>query len=276
MFKEALAFAIALLPCCVAAAERQKVAQPTRDYRYECSFEGDFKPHDKVLGVLEIKKIFHADGKADSTEARLTFIIENLLHDAFPPIKDGYLRGMYITWSEDQHKELGVTLLEDSDRSAYITPNLDIYFGTEPSIKLPEKYEYNDVIITIGKNELIGKFKDGFTHFVDYYSPEVINLERLEFYGGMSKFRLEDIVNYSKGNDEICFYFTRMSVEKSGGYTTKDRIIVQRFSLDPKDLAGIDRLYREKTLSWENGTAGYKNCPKIEGENDIMVTSGSQ
>lgn len=276
MFKEALAFAIALLPCWVEAAEPQEAAQPAPDYHYECGFKEDFKPHGKVLGVLEIKKIYHADGKADPTDARLTFVSANLLHDAVPPMIDGYLRGVFVTWGEDQHKELGVKLLENYDRSAYISPRMDIAFDVDRSIKIPKSYLFDETIITIGKNKLVGKYKDGLLHFVDFYSPEIMNLERIESIEGMSTFNLEDITDYSHNHDEISLYFVKTSIKKFHNINVEDRIVLQNFSLYPKDFEGIYRMYKDKILPWEKGIADYKNCEKVEDYNDIIVTKGSQ
>lgn len=278
MFKEALAFVVALLPCCVEAAKPQEAAQPAPDYHYVCSFKEDFKPHDKVLGVFEINKIYHVDGKSEPTDARLTFVSADFLHDAFPPMVDGYLRGVFITWREDQHKELGVALPRDGDRSAYVSPNLDIAFDIDQSVKIPRSYSFDETIITIGKNKLIGKYKDGFTHFVDFYSPEIMNLERVESIEGMASFRLDDIINYSRGHDEISFYFVKTSIERSYHIiNSAERIVLQRFSLDPKDFGGIDRMYLDKIVPWEKGITDYKNCARVENDNnDIIVTKGSQ
>jgi hypothetical protein len=270
-----MTFGVALSPYCAQATEPQQVPQSAPDYHYECSLKEDFKPHGKVIGLLEIKKIYHADGKADATDAKLTFISTSFVHDAFPPMIDGYLRGTFIRWSEDQHKEIGIVDPRESGKSPYISPSFYVSFDIDPNMKIPNRYRYFESIVTIGKNNIVGLRKDGLTHFDDYYIPGVINLDRIEAYGGSAAFRLEDITNYAKDNSEISFYFTKLRFGKFKMITITDRIVLRRFSLDPKDFDGIDRMYQDKILPWEKGIVDYKTCEKVEDYNDIVDTKRS-
>ena len=273
MKREILALVAALSTNSARAYQQAGTPPPDPDYKYVCTLKEDFSPHGKVIGAVEATKEFDENGKPLRDNAQLKFNSASFLHDAFPAMADGYMQGVWVSWQEDQHKEIHVPLTKDSDRSAYVSPVLSVGFAFDENVKIPKKYKYYETIIVRGKNALVGKYKDGFTHFEDYYSPEVINLDRIEAseYGAM--FRADDIMNYSQNSNELTLYFVKLSIEKYKNIHVKDRIILQQFSFYASDLAGIEDLYEKKIRPWMN-KVNFEACEKVYEAADIIVTRG--